>query len=95
MRITWDPPKRDWTLQERGLDFDDAVDVFAGLTLDLPDDRYDYGEVRVVSYGYLASRLVVIVWTERDDARHVISMRKANDREQKNIGKRLGTAGSS
>jgi hypothetical protein len=35
MRITFDPAKRDKTLAERGLDFDDAALIFAGVTLEL------------------------------------------------------------
>lgn len=33
MKITYDPAKRDATLISRGLDFADAVEVFAGSTL--------------------------------------------------------------
>ncbi|WP_370638429.1 BrnT family toxin [Aurantimonas sp. VKM B-3413] len=54
----------------------------AGATFDRIDDRQDYGEERIITIGRLAARMVVVVWTQRDDARHVISMRKANDREQ-------------
>ncbi|WP_188852134.1 BrnT family toxin [Aureimonas glaciei] len=82
MRITFDPAKRARTLQERGLDFADAGKVFAGKTLDRPDVRQDCGEERIVTVGHLASRMVVLVWTPRGDACHIISMRKANDREQ-------------
>ncbi|GGE00114.1 hypothetical protein GCM10011390_18650 [Aureimonas endophytica] len=90
MRITFDPAKRDWTLAERGLDFADAVEVFAGVTIDGENDRYAYGETRIITVGYLASRMMVVVWTQRGDARHIISMRKANDREQARYGARLG-----
>ena len=41
MRATYDPEKRAKTLAERGLDFEDAVQVFAGRTIDLLDDRKD------------------------------------------------------
>jgi uncharacterized protein (DUF4415 family) len=41
------------------------------------DDRWDYGEERYQTYGLLDGRLVLIVWTPRDAARHVISMRSA------------------
>jgi uncharacterized DUF497 family protein len=82
MRITFDPAKRARTLQERGLDFADAGKVFAGKTLDRPDIRQDYGEERIVTVGHLASGMVVLVWTPRGDTCHIISMRKANDREQ-------------
>jgi uncharacterized protein len=83
MEVSYDPEKRAKTLAERGLDFDDAVHVFAGTTIDLLDDRRDYGEVRWVTYGLLKGRMVALVWTPRGKARHVISMRKANDREKK------------
>jgi uncharacterized DUF497 family protein len=33
--------------------------------------------------------MVVVVWMRRGEARHVISMRKANAREQARFGKRL------
>jgi len=82
MRITFDPNKRDWTLRERGLDFAEAVQVFAGPTADRLDERQDYGEVRIITAGYLRARMVIVVWTPRGEGRHVISMRKANDREQ-------------
>jgi uncharacterized DUF497 family protein len=83
MKISFDPAKRDWTLRVRGIAFDDAPFVFAGPVCDEEDLRVDYGESRFVTFGYLRDRMVVIVWTPRGDARHVISMRKANAREIK------------
>jgi uncharacterized protein len=85
MRITFDSAKRDQTLRERGLDFKDAKYVFAGRTLDREDARADYGEVRMQTVGYLIDRMVMIVWTQRGVARHVISMRKCNAKEQKKL----------
>jgi len=87
MTITYDPAKRDWTLRERGLDFEDAAQVFAGPVIEGEDDRYDYGEVRIVTIGFLRDRMVVLVWTQRGDNRHMISMRKANEREKTRYGK--------
>lgn len=55
--------------------------VFEGPHQTVVDDRKDYGETRMVTVGYLEGRLVYIAWTERDDTRRIISMRKANDRE--------------
>jgi hypothetical protein len=83
MAITYDPAKRAWTLRERGLDFEDAEEVFAGPTFDQEDDRRDYGEVRVITAGLLRGRMVILVWTRRGQARHIISMRKANEREKR------------
>jgi uncharacterized DUF497 family protein len=91
VKLSYDPHKRARTLAERGLDFDDAVQVFAGATVDFVDDRYDNGETRWLSFGHLGQRMVAVVWTRRGDTRHVISMRKANGREQEKYGRQLGS----
>jgi uncharacterized protein len=88
--ITYDPAKREWTLANRGLDFEDAAHVFAGLTAEVEDKRNDYGEKRIICFGVLRSRLVVIGYTPRGAVRHVFSMRKANDREQARFAPYLG-----
>ena len=93
MAIVFDPAKRARTLAGRGLDFADAATVFAGVTLTLADQRRDYGEERWQTYGLLDGRLVMLVWTARGDDRHVISMRKCNDREQAHYGEQLGRSG--
>lgn len=59
MELSYDPAKRGATLAERGLDFADAVQLFAGVHATLPDDRMDYGERRYISAGYIADRMVV------------------------------------
>jgi uncharacterized DUF497 family protein len=90
MRIEFDPAKRAAVFEERGLDFADAAEVFAGKTLDMEDERFSYGEKRMITVGMLHGRMVVIVWTPRGGARRIISMRKANDREKERFAKRLG-----
>ena len=90
MRITYDPSKREKTLAERGLDFEDAAKVFDRATLTLLDDREDYGEPRFQTYGLLNRRLVMVVWTPRGADRHVISMRKCNAREKARFQARVG-----
>jgi hypothetical protein len=82
VRLTYDPAKRQRALEERGLDFDDAVVVFVSRTIEVDDLREDYGERRIICYGWLAGRLVVVGYTPRGAARHIFSMRKANAREQ-------------
>jgi uncharacterized protein len=90
VKITFDPAKRQLALNERGLDFTDAELVFAGLTITVQDTRRHYGENRFQTVGYLAGRMVMVVWTPREGARHIISMRKCNDREKAIYQKRLG-----
>ena len=83
MAITYDPAKREKTRKDRGLDFEDAAVFFAGVTLELEDTRKDYGETRMICYGHLAGRLVVVGYAPRGDDQHVFSMRKANACETK------------
>jgi len=83
MKCTSDPAKRAKTLAEREIDLEiDGAQVLSGATLTFEDDRFDYGETRLISIGFLRGRMVVMVWTPRGDTAHVISMRKANAREQ-------------
>ena len=85
MAITFDSAKRVKALAERGLDFADAELVFAGVTLEVEDRRRDYVEKRIVCYGLLEKRMVVLGYTPRGADRHIFSMRKANEREQARI----------
>jgi uncharacterized DUF497 family protein len=77
--------KRKKTLAERGLDFADAAFVFSGVTLEMEDTRKNYGKPRIICYGPLEGRMVVVGYTPRGADRHVFSMRKANEREQARI----------
>ena len=90
MRISFDPTKRAATLADRGLDFVDASVVFRGATFTILDDRFEYGESRFQTYGLLDGRLVMVVWTPRGAVRHIMSMRKCNDREKAKVAHRLG-----
>jgi uncharacterized DUF497 family protein len=85
MRVVFDPVKRATTLTERGPDFADAALIFAGVTVEIEDTRKNYGEKRVICYGLLAGRVVVVGYTPRGADRHVFSMRKANEREKARI----------
>lgn len=63
MRITCDSAKREWTIQTRGLDMRRAREVFAGPHFTRPDERWDYGEPRFTTAGWLDAELIVFVWT--------------------------------
>lgn len=82
MLISYDRAKRSRTLRSRGLDFEDARLVFAGDTFEVEDTRRDYGERRLICFGHLQGRLVVVGYVQRGPVRHVFSMRKANAREK-------------
>ena len=90
MIVEFDSIKRDKTLLERGLDFADAPLLFAGLHFSAPTDRDDYDEPRFLTVGTLRGRVVVLVWTPRANARRIISMRYAHEREISRYRQHLG-----
>jgi len=91
VRYEWDEAKNRSNRAKHGLDFADAEQVFAGRCVSFIDDRFDYGEKRLVTLGMLAGRVVVMAHAPRGhEVTRMISMRKANRREQKIYQKRLG-----
>ncbi len=89
MKITYDPDKRNKTLKDRGLDFEQAPSVFNGVIFEIEDIRKDYGECRIMCFGLLNDRMVVIGYVERETARHIFSMRHANEKERKRFKNKL------
>jgi len=83
MQIEFDPAKRHETLLHRGLDFADCQQAFAGVSYTFEDARKGYGEQRFITWARMHERVVVIVWTPQGEARRIISLRKANERETK------------
>ena len=91
MKYEWDETKSRKNAAKHGLSFEDAEQVFSGPCVTFEDDRFDYGEERLITLGLLAGRLVVIAHSPRDEGTRIISMRKGNRREQEIYQKRLGT----
>ena len=89
MLIEFDVDKRNKTLQERGFDFNRADEVFVDRHFTAEDLREEYNEIRYITVGKLDDRMVVLVWTPRGESRRIISMRKANEREQARYANRL------
>lgn len=91
MKYEWDEAKNRTNIAKHALSFDDAEQIFAGPCVTFEDDRFAYGEERLITLGLLAGRLVVIAHSLRDEATRIISMRKGNRREKKIYQERLGT----
>lgn len=89
MDIEFDEAKRLLTLSERALDMKDVGRVFEGPHMTMEDRRKDYGEARYNTVGYLGDRMVMFAWTRRSANLRVISLRKANAREQETYGPSL------
>jgi uncharacterized DUF497 family protein len=87
----WDEAKNHSNFAKHGPDFADAEQVLTGPSVTFVDSRFDYGEVRLITLGLLAGRMVVVAHAPRgEDTARIISMRRANRREQKIYQKRLG-----
>ncbi|MEO5325721.1 BrnT family toxin [Mesorhizobium sp. CC13] len=87
MKISFDPGKDEWTRAERGFSLALGAEVIRNKVTTFLDDRQDYGEDRFVTFGYVEARLYVCVFTMRDTVFHIISVRKANDREIARYGR--------
>lgn len=88
IRFSWDPHKSARNFTERGFDFAFASQIFIGPTLERPDLRHDYGEVRRIAMGRVASVTLTVIFTDRfaDDGvpeRRIISARVSTRRERK------------
>jgi uncharacterized DUF497 family protein len=78
----WDETKRASNLAKHGLDFNEIARLDWGACVTGPDTRNDYGEARLIAVGPMDGRICAVVYTQRGSMRRIISLRKANRREQ-------------
>lgn len=83
MQFTWDETKRQENLRNHGLDFADAVRVFACEVFRREDVRYQYDEQRMIAIGMLDAVTVLVVHVENEKSIRIISMRRADKHETK------------
>ena len=67
MESEWDEAKSTTNFRVRGFGFDHAALVFSGPTLETPDNRRAYGEVRVRAIGAVDADVLVVVCTDRSE----------------------------
>ena len=81
MRFEFDPAKLATNVAKHGVWFS-AADDFEWETAQIDiDSRKSYGESRLCATGLVGTRLLVLVFTLRESAVRIISLRKANQRE--------------
>jgi uncharacterized protein len=80
--VEWDEAKRLENIRKHGFDFVGIDAVFDGATVEMEDDRFDYGETRLITVGLLDGRVVVVVHVARGSAVRIISVRKATRSEE-------------
>lgn len=95
MNFEWNEEKNKENIRKHGFDFTDAWEIFEAPMKTALDLREDYGEERWVGIGFLGNRIVIVVFTYRDENTiRIISLRKALKNERKkfeeDIRNRLG-----
>lgn len=81
MKIEFDPIKNELNIKKHGISLERAVD-FEILRL-VFDDRFEYGEERMLGFGMLDGKPHCICFTERNEIVRVISLRRAHEKEFK------------
>lgn len=81
-QFEWDARKSRANLRKHHIDFEAAKRIFDGPRLEKIDERRNYGERRIIAVGAVDDVVIVVVYTERREARRLISARKANGKER-------------
>jgi len=80
--LEWDEEKRLRNIAERGIDFEDAIDVFSDTNMQLYlDGRHDYGEERFIAYGLSKNRRLRVCFTVRNEIIRIITIFKVHEKE--------------
>jgi len=90
LRFEWDPQKAETNFRNHGVTFVEASTVFADPLAGIKDDP-DHSETedRFIIMGMSKKfRLLVVVFTERNDAIRIISSRRAMNNERKQYEER-------
>ena len=83
MRIEFDPAKDASNLEKHGLSLALAAELDWDASLVWVDERYEYGELRMIALAPDTGILYYVAFVDRGEARRIISLRKANRREVK------------
>jgi len=81
IEIEFDSNKDAVNIEKHGFSLAKAAELEWEYLLVKQDDRNEYSEVRMIGYAPIESRVYCVVYTDRDNNRRIISLRKANKRE--------------
>jgi uncharacterized DUF497 family protein len=82
VEFEWDDDKRLTNLAKHGFDFQRAVELFDGRPVVEIQSTYPL-EARFKTTGQLDDVFVTAIWTRRDNAIRLISVRRAHDDEER------------
>lgn len=82
MRIHFDPHKDQLNLRNHGISLRAAEQLEWDNFISTEDQRFDYGEQRMIGFGYIGLTLYCLVYVEYDDEHwRAISLRRATRQE--------------
>ena len=79
MKVSWTEAKRAETLRRRGVDLARAARIFLGDVLEAEDRRSNYSERRYRALGEHEGIAYVVVFTWREDVRHLVTAWKVDE----------------
>ena len=89
MRYTWNEAKNRRNLFLHGIAFEDAVQIFAGPTVEKLDDRFDYGEDRIYAIGLVNGLEITLIYADTEDERRIISAWRSQPHERRHYWKSI------
>jgi uncharacterized protein len=75
----WDEEKQRHNIEKHGVDFYDAILIFANLVIEANDTRREYRETRIQALGHVDDEFFIVVYTWRGTRRRIISAWKVDD----------------
>jgi uncharacterized DUF497 family protein len=81
MHIEFDPAKDASNQAKHGVSLSLAAELDWDSALVWSDDRFEYGELRLIALAPRSGILYYVAYVERGNARRIISLRRANRRE--------------
>ena len=85
--IEFDAAKSAANVRTRGIGFERFTEMDLETAISVEDTRKDYGELRLRVFGYIDRLLHAAVITPRGEMIRVISLRRANRREERAYAK--------
>jgi hypothetical protein len=82
MEFDWDEEKAEANIKKHGVSFEVAIYIWLGPVVEREDNRFDYGEERLIAFGEVDGRVLAVVYTWRGDVCRIISARRANRHER-------------
>ena len=85
MLFEWDDAKEQITISKHGIDFSTAALVFSDDSrIEKYDDAHSDDEDRYITIGQVHGTMIIVmvVYTEREEAIRIISARRATKREE-------------